>query len=323
MELTINEFDIDREFAQFKQGEMPAVALIGTRNSGKTKTTIAIIRRIAHRFERAFLLCPTQNKYNRPYGDLFEESCVFPEPTEAVLEQIVAGQRKMLEGDSDCKDTDERRTNCLLVLDDCGSYETLMKSSAMKQLMTNGRSLNIFVVITAQCYNQLTCHTRCHLTHVWSFAETNPEMLKKLHMESFSMFHRVTDFIEAHQEFTCDHACLIGKRVPGSSNANDRVFYYRATTDEMKTDFRIKTITRPIPINNEDHYDEKKINIQTATIMESVTSTPAVIGNTPVVAEQPSIFVSSVVLEPTVIDVPVVAVPEQSWSSWFSSYLPF
>lgn len=234
--LEIDEFDLE-ELAKFDDLEHNTIGLLGIRNSGKTKLAIAIIRKIRHRFEHAILICPTQHSGNKQFGDIFPKAFTHTEPSEEILEKIMQRQQDILENPD--SNLTEKQKSVLLVMDDVGSYENLMKSGAMRRLLSNGRHKRITLIILAQQLVQLATQVRNQILYLFAFQELNVDILKRLQKEFFVGFKKTEDFRDLMTEFTVDRGVLVAKKKQGkTASISERVFFYRATEEEIKTDFR-------------------------------------------------------------------------------------
>lgn len=234
---TLKEFDMAEELGNWRNDSMPAIGIMGIRNSGKSKLAIAIIRYMAHRFANAILICPTHAPQNKIFGDIFAKPFIHKNPTIELLQQIIVRQNGILDNpDSTASDYEK---NLLLVMDDVGSYADIMKSEPMNQILANGRQLRITIIITAQYFNQLNTQVRTNIIYLFALQETSLSILKKLNVEFFP-FPNVREFKEAMDEFTSDYGYMVAKKMQGkTSSITERVFYGKALPEDILLNFSV------------------------------------------------------------------------------------
>lgn len=229
---------MQEELGNFPHEEMPAIGIMGIRNSGKSKLAIAIIRAMKHRFAHAVLICPSQTAKNKVFGNIFAPVFTHSEPTEEVLQALIDRQQGILHDEDSTLTPYEEAV--LLVLDDVGAYPKLMKSEPMKQVLANGRNWRITIIVTAQYFNQLLPDVRGNMTYLFTLQEASMSVIRKLWIEFFTVFKTVGELRDVMMEFTVDYGCLVAKKRQGkTASISERVFWYKADKTEIEPDFQV------------------------------------------------------------------------------------
>ena len=122
------------------------VCLVAKRKSGKSQLLRYIITKNKHRFDKMFLICPTQAINDFYEEDLFKKEDIFDEYSDNWVTTLMNKMAKMnakITNDKECK-------HVLLVFDDVCSDTDFHHSKTLKQLATKGRHYKITLFITCQ-----------------------------------------------------------------------------------------------------------------------------------------------------------------------------
>ena len=122
------------------------VCLVAKRKSGKSQLLRYIVSKNKHKFDKMFLICPTQAINDFYEEDLFKKENIFENYSD---NWVTALMKKM--GEINAKKTNDKECkHVLLVLDDVCSDTDFHHSKTLKQLATKGRHYKITLFITCQ-----------------------------------------------------------------------------------------------------------------------------------------------------------------------------
>ena len=122
------------------------VCLVAKRKSGKSQLLRYIVSKNKHKFDKMFLICPTQAINDFYEEDLFKKENIFENYSDNWVTTLM---KKM--GEINAKKTNDKECkHVLLVLDDVCSDTDFHHSKTLKQLATKGRHYKITLFITCQ-----------------------------------------------------------------------------------------------------------------------------------------------------------------------------
>jgi len=122
------------------------VCLVAKRKSGKSQLLRYIISKNKHKFDKMFLVCPTQAINDFYEESLFKKNDIFENYSDNWVNALM---KKM--GEINAKKTNDKECkHVLLVLDDVCSDTDFHHSKTLKQLATKGRHYKVSLFITCQ-----------------------------------------------------------------------------------------------------------------------------------------------------------------------------
>jgi hypothetical protein len=120
------------------------ICLCARRASGKSVLLKYIITKNKHKFDKMFLMCPTE-KITKFYGEVFDPKNVFETYSDNWVNALMNKMADINQGKQD-----KQAKHVLLVLDDVCSDTDFHHSKTFKQIFTKGRHYKISLIITAQ-----------------------------------------------------------------------------------------------------------------------------------------------------------------------------
>jgi hypothetical protein len=119
---------------------------VAKRKSGKSQLLRYIISKNKHKFDKMFLVCPTQAINDFYEESLFKKNDIFENYSDNWVNALM---KKM--GEINAKKTNDKECkHVLLVLDDVCSDTDFHHSKTLKQLATKGRHYKVSLFITCQ-----------------------------------------------------------------------------------------------------------------------------------------------------------------------------
>ena len=124
------------------------VGVLGRRHSGKSVLMKELMFHTRHRFPLVIVM--TGTKFNRWYEGWTPPGCVMDGYKEAVVEKLLARQRRILDTNRTLPPTEHTNPNVLLVLDDVVGEREAQGSHVLQQIFTTGRHLHVTIVLATQ-----------------------------------------------------------------------------------------------------------------------------------------------------------------------------
>lgn len=189
----------------------PVILLIGRRRSGKTVTTLNIMRHFSNqcKFALAFV---GSNSTVVDFSKHMPSTFIYTDMDMDVLQSLIDKQNAV---------SRTRTPDRVLVIIDDLAYGNFFKSQQIKQLVCNGRHLGITLIITTQYLRVCPPIFRANVDIVFAAQEKSTAYRKAL-FENFSIcFRSWFDFDRTYRELTKDYTMMI--LVTCSGNPSDRV----------------------------------------------------------------------------------------------------
>jgi len=191
--------------------DCPVILLIGRRRSGKTVTTLNLMRHYANKVK----FCVAMVGSNSTINDLkthMPSTFIYDDVDFDVLQKLIDKQNAVART--------RKPDRILLVIDDL-AYGAFFKASQIKQLVCNGRHLGITLIITTQYLRVCPPIFRANVDIVMAAQEKSTAYRKALY-ENFSIcFKTWYDFDRTYRELTTGYAMMV--LVTASGNPSDLV----------------------------------------------------------------------------------------------------
>jgi Cdc6-like AAA superfamily ATPase len=194
------------------------IFIIGKRGTGKT----ILLRDIMSKYPPVDIcvgMTPTEETAD-VFREFLPESCIYHEFNLAKLEQMLAVQRELIR-----KKINRR---FLLILDDCLYQKGCLKSSAMRDLVMNGRHLHIALAVCVQYLMDISPDIRANIDYTFALRENIIANRAKMWKFFFGMFSKYEDFAKAMDATTNNFCCMVMDNTNKSTAVEDTVFWYKA-----------------------------------------------------------------------------------------------
>jgi hypothetical protein len=190
------------------------VCLVAKRKSGKSQLMRYIIMKNKHRFDKMFLICPTQAINDFYEEDLFKKNDIFENYSDnwvtALMNKLATINAKKKD-DKECK-------HVLLVLDDVCSDTDFHHSKTLRQLATKGRHYKITLFITCQYLYHVPPIFRSNVDYM-CVGQINSQGLEILTSEFIAGDLTKQDFIKMYYKATSNFGFLLINN--NSTKSND------------------------------------------------------------------------------------------------------
>ena len=189
----------------------PVILLIGRRRSGKTVTTMNLMRHYSQKVKYAIAMVGS-NSTVQEFSDVMPSTFIHEKVDFEILQRLIDRQNKVAK--------QRKPDNVLLVIDDL-AYGNFFKSEQIKQLVCNGRHLGITLIITVQYLRVCPPIFRANCDLIFA-AQEKSTMYRKALYENFSIcFSNFFDFSRTYRELTKNFSMMV--LVTCSGEASDRV----------------------------------------------------------------------------------------------------
>ncbi len=189
----------------------PAILLIGRRRSGKTVTTMNLMRHYSKQCKFAIAFVGSNNTI-KDFSAHMPSTFIYNDMDFEVLQRLIDKQNAV---------SRSRSPDRILVIIDDLAYGNFFKAKQIKQLVCNGRHLGITLIITTQYLRVCPPIFRANVDIVLAAQEKSTAYRKAL-FENFSIcFRSWYDFDRTYRELTKDFAMMV--LVTCSGNPSDRV----------------------------------------------------------------------------------------------------
>ena len=196
------------------------IMIIGRRGVGKSQLQLDCARAMASRLDFGVAMTPTEDSIDALARHM-PRSWIHRGFNEAVLENMIACQRKALA---------EKRTvhRLFVILDDVTYDKKVLKSKVFRDLMCNGRHLQIHVSCAAQFLMDLPPDVRANADYILACRDQIQVNRAKLYKCFFGMFDNQATFDHVFDLCTKSHAALVLDQTSVSDNVSDAVYWFRA-----------------------------------------------------------------------------------------------
>ena len=176
--------------------------VVAKRNSGKSQLIRYLIILNKPRFEKIFLICPTES-INKFYSEDIDEKCIFDTYDEDFINNLIT---KMTFKNAN-KPSHEKH-NILLIMDDCISDAQIKTSKPFEKLFTRGRHINISIIFVSQYLKAAVSPVIRNNIDFCLFSQTNAQGLKLIYDE-FNYNLTKNEFYDLFYKATKDYSFLI------------------------------------------------------------------------------------------------------------------
>lgn len=213
MSLKIRRFDMSK----IKNNR--ALFLIGRRGTGKSFLLKDILYNLRNRVDTAYAMCPTATSLEM-FG-----TCI---PPANIYEKYDESFVKCLFNALDVLKKTGHPRSVALALDDIMYKKNVMKSETMREVMMNGRHVNMWVINCVQYLMDMGPDARTQIDYVFVLKTSSVNERQKLWKYFFGMFESFDMFNQTINKCTENFECLVLDQTEPKNSIQESVFYYKA-----------------------------------------------------------------------------------------------
>ena len=146
------------------------------------------------------------------------------DPSEEYMETLKNTQNKNIKLFNSKKEKFPRDLHTTLIMDDCSSNKTLIKSKIMAWFGSNGRHIELRIILLTQYMNQIMPEIRCQFDIIFLLATSNKRNVSKFH-EEFVGCDDLRTFTTILKVVTEDNGALIVNNLTNASTLTSSCFY--------------------------------------------------------------------------------------------------
>jgi hypothetical protein len=221
--LQIKELDLQTMCAN------PAIVLICKRGGGKTWCCRSLLNRF--RDIPVGIIISHTEKTDPFFQDFFPDSFIYNVYKPEIFKKILARQVAIREKAAiKLKNGKKIDTRILLLMDDClSNSKDWSKDEALKEILFNGRHLDITYILTMQAPLGIIPELRTNFDYVFLLYTDNFNEQKKFFDHYTGMFPNFNAFKEVYDTLTENYGIMVIKKREASSRLiSDKVFHFRA-----------------------------------------------------------------------------------------------
>lgn len=221
--LNIRRFDP----STFKKNR--AMLCIGKKGTGKSTMVAHLAYLISHYVDNAIAMSPSLSS-QETFKQFMLPCNVFSDYREDKIVGIVTEQRRR-------QTAGEYVPHIAIFMDDLGYDKAIFTSKVMRDVLMNGRQINLTLVFALQYCLDIKPDIRSNIDYVFTFTEKIGKNRKKLHENFFGMFQTFSSFEKTFFACTENFECLVMDNTAQSNHLDDTVFYFKATMYEKLPEF--------------------------------------------------------------------------------------
>lgn len=178
------------------------ISLVARRCSGKSYLIRYLVNLHKDKFDKIFILCPTE-RINRFYNSITDEHSIFDEFDEDWVEMLI----ERLTRENANKSKDERK-HCLLIMDDIAADNNFHHCKSIKKMYARGRHLGLTIFQTVQSLTMLSPLQRNNSDYLL-VGQLNNASLNCLADEFLAGNINKQEFIQLYNRCTTDYNFLV------------------------------------------------------------------------------------------------------------------
>jgi len=233
---------------------------IGKKGTGKSTMVYNLAYFISQYIDIAIAMTPSlasQEEFKRILPSCF----VYSDYREDKIITLVENQRKL-------QAAGEYVPKVAIFLDDLGYDKRIFNTKIMRDLIMNGRQINITLVFALQYCMDISTAIRSGIDYIFVFMEKIMKNRKRLHDNFFGMFQTFEGFEKTFFACTENFECLVMDNTTQTNDIEGSVFYYKAALPETLPKFHLckdKYLKMARYCRNKYNNTPKLNNLTTAT----------------------------------------------------------
>ena len=209
--------------ASLKDGQVVVVA--APRDSGKSVLVADLLWHKRH-IPCGIAMSATESS-NHYYGKYLPPGFVYDEFSPEALQNVVNHQKEMLRRLTKRGLSEKDLPPVFVIIDDCVFDPRFRKDPTLSYLFTNGRHINVMLVVVTQFINYLTPAMRGNVDTLFLLRDNNTNAIKNYYQGFGGIFPKQADFTKVFHVLTQDYCAMVITK-SRSTRVEDSVFWYRA-----------------------------------------------------------------------------------------------
>lgn len=207
----------------------PAIVIITKRGGGKTWVCRSLLNRF--RDIPVGIIISHTEKTDPFFQNFFPDAFIYNVYKPAIFQKIIARQVAIREKAAQkAKQGKKLDTRILLLMDDClSNSKDWSKDEALKEILFNGRHLDITYILTMQAPLGIIPELRTNFDYVFLLYTDNFNEQKKFFDHYTGMFPNFNAFKEVYDRLTENYGVMVIKKREAGRAIEDKVFHYKAS----------------------------------------------------------------------------------------------
>lgn len=206
----------------------PAMVIITKRGGGKTW----VCRSLLNHFREipVGIIISHTEKTDPFFQKFFPDAFIYNEYKPTIFRKIIARQIAIREKASQkAKVGKKMDTRLFLLMDDClSNSKEWSNDTALKEILFNGRHLDITYILTMQAPLGIIPELRTNFDYVFLLYTDNFNEQKKFFDHYTGMFPNFNAFKEVYDKLTENYGVMVIKKREAGRSISDKVFHFKA-----------------------------------------------------------------------------------------------
>lgn len=221
--LQINELNL-KELHTIK----PSIVIITKRGGGKTWVCRSLLNEF--RDIPVGIIISHTEKSDPFFQKFFPDSFIYNEYKPVIFRKIIARQQRIKEKNQRlAKEGKKIDTRLFLLMDDClSSNKEWTKDTALREILLDGRHLDITYILTMQTPLGVPPEMRDNFDYVFLLYTDNYTEQRKFYEHYTGMFPTFNLFKDVYDRLTENYGCMVIKKRNPGHNISDKIYYFKA-----------------------------------------------------------------------------------------------
>jgi len=237
------------------------IGIIGKRNTGKS----ILLKELIYNFKDVrIIIVSLSEKKNKFFSKFCPSAFIYEEYDPDIFTKVLAMQDSFIQKYG----KDDKKSQLLLILDDCLCEKKIWKNKQFLEVITNGRHSAITMIFTLQYPIAIENSVRGNLDYIFIFSQECVNDKKRIFDNFVSCFDNIKQFNATLDICTEDYSSLVINRRCNSNLITKKILWFKASLtlpvfvagskDQWKHDEKSKL--NKIPIHTKNGINIRKIN---------------------------------------------------------------
>ena len=218
--------DNDVSITQHKHKIIPlgsVISLIGPRGSGKSFAVKDICFYFRKEIPR-FVVVSKTARNTKFFTEFIAPIDLYYDWKPSILHDLFDTQDKIISKYG----KNNKKTQVMLILDDCLCDKKIWKDPNMIELLMNGRHKNITFIFTSQYPIGIGPELRANIDFLFVYSQESISDKKKIHEHYAGVFDKFQDFKKVFDHITEEYRCMVINRKIKSNSISKKIYWYKA-----------------------------------------------------------------------------------------------